>query len=166
MDKIVGRRGKSTWIVRYTPDDVCFYGAFGQCSSDVKLVVRTLGECEVEKKLRASRSGRGRYDLRCNIPGWRREVYWMRVLGWAFLNKQHLSWAKYNEKEKIGGGRERYIWQVNHLECGPEHCILSKMELCKQSENEEHYADHAVDLHETVFKKPSGVRQKVFKPRA
>ena len=90
----------------------------------------------------------------------------MRVLGWAFLNKRHLSWARHNEKEKIGGGRERYIWQVNHLEGGPEHCILSNMELCRQSENEEHYADHAVDLHRSVHKKPSGVTQKVFKTRA
>ena len=90
----------------------------------------------------------------------------MRVLGWAFLNKRHLSWAQYNEKEKIGGGRERYIWQVNHLEGGPERCILSNMELCRQSENEEHYADHAVDLHRSVHKKPSGVTQKVFKTRA
>ena len=151
----MGRRGASTWISIYRPDVVGWYGPSRQCSSDVHLVVRTPGRDDVEKKLRASRGGKGRYDLRCNIPGCPRGVYWMRVLGRAFLNRQHMSWAQHNVKEKVAGNRTRYLWQVNHLDGGPQHCILSRMELCRQEDNADHYASHASALHDTVQRKPA-----------
>ena len=155
-ERFAGRRGAKTWVLRYTPNEVSFYGDFEQCSSDVQLIIRTPGGEDVVKPLRASRAGSGRHDLRCNIPGWPRDTYWMRVLGWCFLNTSHLSWDEFNRKETVGKGFKRYIWQVNHEEGHPEHCILEKMVLGRQSENSDHYAVHGKDFYGTVYKKPSG----------
>ena len=94
----------------------------------------------------------GRCDLVCALPGWKRGVFFHRVLGWYFLNKRHLPWYEYSKQEKIGKA-VRYLWQVNHL-AEPENCCLWALELGPGELNRSHYKANAKAKYNTVFRLP------------
>ena len=87
------------------------------------------------------------------LPGWPRSSYYMRVLGWYFLNNRHLTWKDYSCKVKRGKALV-YKWRVNHTAGGPESCILSSLRLVPVEEDMEHYAENAKDLYGTVWRRP------------
>ena len=47
VERVAGRRGASKWVLRYMLGEVEFYGEFGQCSSDVRLIKRACGMPDV-----------------------------------------------------------------------------------------------------------------------
>ena len=38
VERVAGRRGASQWVLRHTPGEVDYYGQFGQCSTNVRLI--------------------------------------------------------------------------------------------------------------------------------
>ena len=156
MERRIGRQDDLTFIVRHTPGVLHYSGAFDQCCTDCELIRRSKDGTEDVLKLRASRGGKGRYDLRCpSIPGWPKDTYWMRIMGWCFLNSRKLGWHEFNAKIPIANGHFRHKWQVNHESGSPERCVLEDMSLIRDEDNMDHYAVHAPEFHGKVFKRPA-----------
>lgn len=154
-EKVVGKSDKGvTVILQHCPRKVRFYGKYDQCCSDVVIIHRVAGQPDEMRHPWAKRGGKnGRYDLVCNLPGWKKDSYYCRVLGWYFLNKRHLSWKEYNSKEKVGK-LWRYAWQVNHKKA-PEDCCLSNLELGSAQDNADDYAETAKERYNSVWRRPA-----------
>ena len=155
-EKIVGKTSRGdTVLLQHRPGESKSIGKYGQCSTDVFVILRRAGAADKEKVPSVKPGGKnGRYDLlSCTLPGWTKRPYWGRVLGWYFLNKRHLSWKEFMRKEKTSNGW-RYVWQVNHLE-GPGNCCLASLELESGEHNRSHYEANARRMYGSVFRRPA-----------
>ena len=157
MEKIVSCQKGCVWLLAYYPGQPGYYGEFNQCSSDVYLLLRRKG-CPTEVLPLVPHRGKGgRHDLQVKIPGWPKNSYFMRVLGWYFLNARHMAWSEYTAKVEHGRGMV-YKWRVNHTKGRPEHCILDDLKLVPFEDDIDHYGEHAQEFYGTVWKKPAAKR--------
>ena len=84
----------------------------------------------------------------------------MRVVGWAFLNAGHLSWATYQSKveyprQKGTARRYEYKYQVNHIEGGPQAVLLDQLKLGTAKANALHGGANAKSFCMAVWKEPA-----------
>ena len=78
----------------------------------------------------------------------------------VFLNCKHLSWEEYSKKEAVARGYESYVWQVNHENGHPEHCILGEMSVVRKTENQKHYRANFKKFDGTVWKRPTQMKKR------
>ena len=141
---------------------ILHYGQWGQCCTDVKIWKKLKDGTWQQRHPFAHRGKGGRYDLRCNVGGWPRDVYFMRVIGWAFMAKRKMSFEEYQRKVvvKIVGRKKHYqhVHQMNHIEGHPENCCLDHLELGSAEYNKDAYSTDAPLLYNFVFKRPARKR--------
>ena len=113
-----------SFYLRHTPDDICYFGEFDQCCTDVKLWKRKKDGTWCQRHPFAHQGKGGRYDLLCNVAGWPRDVQFMRVVGWAFFAKKKMAFDEYQRKDLVKTvGRKKYYeyaHQINHIHGHPK----------------------------------------------
>lgn len=154
-----GQNSKGRFYLEHKPGDVEYFGHWDQCSSDVKIWLKS-GSGEWTRRHPFPHRGKGgRYDLCCNVGGWPRDVQFARVIGWCFMARKNMSFDEYQSKELVSwkGGKKYYAYkyQVNHIGGNPENCCLDHLELGDSEYNKDQYSVEAAELRHTVFKRPA-----------
>ena len=164
----VGKSDKGRVYLEHVPGVVMHYGRWQQCSTDVRIWLKSPDGEWLQRNPFAHRGKGGRFDLLCNIGGWPKDVQFARVLGWAFFAKKNMGFQEYQKKELVSSkGRRRfyeYKYQVNHIQGGPENCCLEHLELGDAEYNKSMFAIDAKQLYGSVFKRPACKRPAAAMP--